>query len=180
VRHSDLEEIARRLERTGARFAGRLTQTDTYFAVPEGRLKLREYTHEHPDGHSTAGAELIRYERPDAAGARVSDYARSEVADPPARLRELAERHGLRGVVRKRRDLWLLRSTRIHLDTVDGLGRFVELETVFGNETDDASRAEHEAVLATLAIDPIDAIGGSYVDLRGGTHGSPTDPLLDC
>jgi adenylate cyclase class IV len=177
ARHDDLIELSRRLEQAGARFAGRLEQTDTYFAVPAGRLKLREYVHERPDGGRTSGAELIEYERPDEPGARLSEYVRTPVDDPAARRRELAERHGIRGVVRKRRDLWLLRSTRIHLDSVGRLGEFVELETVFADGTEAAYRAEHEGVLALLGIGPADTFAGSYLDLqRGGTRGSRHGP----
>jgi adenylate cyclase len=68
-------------------------------------------------------------------------------------------------VVRKRRELWLLRSTRVHLDRVEELGEFVELETVFGEASEDAYRAEHAAVLSLLEIGEDDTIPGSYIDL---------------
>jgi adenylate cyclase class IV len=164
ARCGDLAELARVLERAGARFAGRLEQTDTYFAVPVGRLKLREYTHEHPGGRSMSGAELIRYERPDAARARVSDYVRTPIDDPLDCRQKLADDNGIRGVVRKRRDLWLVHSTRVHLDSVDGLGQFVELETVFGDETEAAYRAEHDRICAVVGIDERDLLAGSYID----------------
>lgn len=164
ARWNDLAGLARVLELAGARFDGRLTQTDTYFAVPEARLKLREYTHEHPDGRSTSGAELIRYERPDDAGARLSDYVRTPIDDPLACRQELAEQHGIRGAVTKRRDLWLIGATRVHLDSVEGLGEFVELETVVGDETEAAYRAEHERVRRVVGIEERDLVAGSYID----------------
>jgi adenylate cyclase class IV len=164
ARWADLGGLARQLDRAGARFGGRLTQTDTYFAVPEARLKLREYTREQPDGRAISGAELIRYERPDDVGARLSDYVRTSIDDPPACRLELAERHGIRGVVRKRRDLWLLDSTRIHLDSVEGLGEFVELETVYADGSEAAYAAEHERIRLFVGIEERDLVAGSYID----------------
>jgi adenylate cyclase class IV len=168
ARATDLSEPARRLERAGARFEGSLHQTDTYFVVDTGRLKLREWTHQHPDGRSEAAAELIRYERPDDAGPRLSDYVRTPVDDPSACRDELTARHGIRGVVTKQRLLWIIESTRVHLDSVEGIGDFVELETVLGAEPEDAYRVEHERVLGLLGIDPSAGIAGSYVDLLEG------------
>jgi len=126
----NLQAVAERAAAAGAAYAGVLNQTDTYFAVSDRRLKLREISHGAPDGTSFAATELIDYERPDRVGARVSAYTREPVDDPAERAAALAAEYGLRGVVRKRRDLWLIDRTRIHLDRVIGLGEFVELETV--------------------------------------------------
>ena len=68
----------------------------------------------------------------------------------------------------KRRHLWILGATRIHLDEVEGLGTFVELETIYEGPSEGAAREEHQRVLAALAIRPDGAIGGSYIDLSGG------------
>ncbi len=102
-----------------------LEQTDTYFRVPRGRLKLRE----------TAGAEaqLVAYLRADEAAARTSDYLLTPVSEP-ARLKEsLARTCGVLVVVRKRRELFLYRNVRIHLDEVFDLGWFLELEAVLSS-----------------------------------------------
>ena len=165
ARCDELVELARRSEEAGARYAGRLDQTDTYFDVRGFRLKLREYAHRHPDGRTGSAAELIRYERPDLAGARVSEYERTSVADPRACREELGAEHGIRTVVAKHRELWIFGSTRIHLDSVEGLGDFVELETVVGDDSMAAYRAEHARVLAILGVHACDAIEGSYADL---------------
>ena len=162
---SNHEAIAQRAVAAGAVHAGVLTQTDTYFAVSERRLKLRELSEGAPDGASSAAAELIEYDRPHLAGARVSTYTREPVDDPVARAAALAAEHGLRGVVRKRRDLWLIDRTRIHLDRVIGLGEFVELETVIDGEVGPADRAQHEAVAAALGLDLTASTASSYIDL---------------
>jgi adenylate cyclase class IV len=169
ARCGDLEAIAARARAAGARYEGRLDQVDTYFAVEEGRLKLREQTYHAEDGSTVATAELIRYERPDLRAARVSAYTRTSVADGAAARAELAASHGVRGTVAKRRRLWILDATRIHLDDVEGLGLFVELETIFEGPSEALARAEHQRVLALLAIRPEDGLPGSYVDLGVGS-----------
>jgi adenylate cyclase len=167
ARCPDGSAVADTLAAAGARFEGRLHQTDTYFKVEGMRLKLREYEHRLVGGRNEAGAELIRYSRPDSTGARVSEYVRTPVDDPPARRDELAQRHGIQGVVRKQRDLWLLGSTRIHLDRVEGLGDFVELETVVEGAPGQTDHDEHEGLIELLGIRPEDTLAGSYVDLAG-------------
>ena len=148
-------------------------QVDTYFAVEQGRLKLREIVHTRPAGDTSATAELIRYERPDEAGARVSAYERTELADPTETRAQLAAEHGIRGVVEKDRGLWLVDATRIHLDRVVGLGDFVELETVCAGAPTPAEHAEHDRVFRLLALDPADSVEGSYADLAFATPAAP-------
>jgi adenylate cyclase class IV len=165
ARCEDLEALAERARAAGGRYEGRLDQVDTYFAVADGRLKLREQTRHWPDGRVETTAELIRYRRPDLSTARVSEFTRVPVPDGGLTRAELGARHGVRGTVVKRRRLWILDATRIHLDDVEGLGSFVELETIFEGETEPAARGEHERVVALLGIRPESAIPGSYIDL---------------
>ena len=142
----------------GAEDRGELHQRDTYFAVPRGRLKLRE--------QEPGGAELIAYERPDAAQARESRYRIAPVADPHALREALDAALGTTVVVDKRRHLLLWDGVRIHLDSVEGLGDFVELEGVAEDDSDLAREGELVARLkAELAIadDAIEATG--YADL---------------
>jgi adenylate cyclase class IV len=69
--------------------------------------------------------------------------------------------------VRKQRTVAIWRSTRIHLDQVEGLGQFVELETVLGNapEGDAVGRVEFDDVVGWLGLASLEAIPGSYSDL---------------
>ena len=158
ARASDLAVIQRGVEALGGRAVGELTQTDTFFNVPDGRLKLREFG----DG----SAQLISYVRDDQRGPKLSNYLVTTVSDP-GRLRSvLGHALGVRGVVRKRRTLLLLGQTRIHLDEVEGLGTFIEFEVVL---RDDESDAEGERVardlLDKLAIPPSDLVARAYIDL---------------
>lgn len=133
-------------------------QDDTFFQVPHGRLKLRV--------HADGAGELIHYHRPDTPGPKVSDYQITAVADPDG-LREVLERAcGQIGRVVKRRVLVLVGQTRIHLDRVEGLGEFLELEVVLreGQSADDGQAIAHE-LLQALGVPPDALLAGAYLDL---------------
>jgi adenylate cyclase len=134
-----------------------IEQDDTFFACANGRLKLRD--------QSAAGAELIFYERADLRGPKESFYVRVPVPDPQA-LRELLQlAHGQTGRVRKRRVLFLVGRTRIHLDAVEGLGEFLELEVVLRDgESAAAGVVEAHRIMGQLGVGPQQLIEGAYVD----------------
>src|SRR4051812_31521940 len=128
TRYPDLERAKRICLEIGAIEQPPLLQTDTYFAVPHGRLKLREM----PDR-----AELIEYTREDKTATRASDYRIAAITDPANLKAILASALGIKVEVRKRREWFLWHNVRIHLDTVDDLGTFIEFEAVLsGNETE--------------------------------------------
>ncbi|HEY8505370.1 MAG TPA: class IV adenylate cyclase, partial [Gemmataceae bacterium] len=158
ARCPDPAAVRRALAALKAEPMGTVEQADTYFAVPDGRLKLRE---------STPGqAELIFYRRSDAHEARPSEYHLAPVACPERVAGVLAAALGVRGRVRKTRHWWLYRNIRVHLDEVEGLGAFVELEAMVGNghtEADCAAAAEELAALLGVAADH--RLAGSYVEL---------------
>jgi adenylate cyclase class IV len=136
----------------------RIEQDDTFFHCAHGRLKLRTFA----DG----SGELIHYERADAQGPKLSDYVRAPTADPDALRSALTRAHGVIGRVRKTR--WLLMSgqTRIHLDRVEGLGDFIELEVVLREEqsaTDGEAIAER--LVGALGIAHHQRLSGAYLDL---------------
>ncbi len=117
---------------------GVLRQRDTYFRTADGRLKLRRQDDpSHP-------AQLIAYTRADAPGARQSAYRLVDVPDPDALAAALAGTYGVSVEVVKERRLLLWDGVRIHLDTVEGLGAFVELEAVAAPDSD--LGAEHAKV----------------------------------
>ena len=165
TRCKDLEAMACLAASLGARYEGRLDQVDTYFRVGQGRLKLREIAHHSPGGEVSASSELIGYERPDESGARVSSYERTVIVDAQSTMTQLEATHGVRGCVRKRRNLWILDATRIHLDEVEDLGTFVELETVSEKAPGAEEQHEHDRVWTALGLDAWDTVAGSYIDL---------------
>ncbi|MEA2194534.1 MAG: hypothetical protein QOG42_968 [Solirubrobacteraceae bacterium] len=141
----------------GASDEGILRQRDTYFRVSTGRLKLRE---EEP-----GGARLIQYERADGGEARESRYRLVPVSDPETLRAALDASLGTLAIVEKERRLLLWRSVRIHLDQVNGLGTFVELEGVAPGHSD--LSGEHDEVaqlIAALEIGPERILHDSYAD----------------
>lgn len=139
-----------------------IEQDDSFFAAPHGRLKLRRFA----DG----SAELIHYHRPDTGQAKASDYVRVPVPDPDALAEALARACGLLGRVRKRRWLLLAGATRIHLDRVEGLGDFMELEVVLREGQGDAEGAAvAEALMAELGLAGAPRLAGAYLDLLAVT-----------
>ena len=137
---------------------GDLRQTDTYFKTARGRLKLRE----------TPGfqAELVYYERDESAPSTQSDYQIARSPDAAAMRVVVARALGVLTVVRKRRTLLLLDTIRIHLDNVDGLGTFLEIEVPVRPDADEtASRAKLDHLITAFGFDWSDCIRASYLDL---------------
>ena len=144
----------------GAVTQGMEKQTDTFFRTPRGRLKLRE--------SDRRGATLIPYLRPDRPQARQSDYVVLPVDDPAAAKRILSEALGVLAVVKKQREVLLLDNVRIHLDRVEGLGCFIELEAVMDRAADPAAEdAKVRALMAKLGIQDHQVQARAYVDLLG-------------
>lgn len=138
-----------------------LIQDDTFFHCPGGRLKLRTFS----DGQG----ELIFYRRADEHGPKESFYVRSPTASPGTLREALALGYGVSGRVLKRRTLFLVGRTRIHLDEVEGLGHFAEIEVVLADdENADGGIIEAQHVMAQLGITPSQLIEGAYVDLIAG------------
>jgi homotetrameric cytidine deaminase len=150
----DPDATAARAQALGAAEQGVLPQRDTYFASRNGRLKLRQQ-----DG---AGAELIAYGRGDATEAAESDYVLAPVSDPAAMAEALDRSLGTVVVVSKRRRLLLWENVRIHLDDVDELGTFIEIEIV---EPDDRAPAQMARLRDALAIEDSALVAVGYSDL---------------
>jgi predicted adenylyl cyclase CyaB len=135
-----------------------IEQDDTFFQCGSGRLKLRTF----PDG----SGELIFYRRADQRGPKESFYVRSATSLPDALRELLSLANGQTGRVRKRRMLYMVGRTRIHLDRVEGLGDFVELEVVLAEgEEPERGLAEARALMAALGIEPSQLVEAAYVDL---------------
>ncbi len=161
----DPERSLAACESLGAEAAGVLAQRDTYFAAQRGRLKLRE--------ENDASAQLIAYERPDGESARESSYLIVPIERPGELKEALESTLGVAAVVAKERRLFLWRGVRIHLDRVEGLGTYVELEAVLGPDLDlDAGRERIEALRAALGIEERHLLAGSYADLAASRDAS--------
>ncbi|CUR73025.1 putative adenylyl cyclase CyaB [Achromobacter xylosoxidans] len=135
-----------------------IAQDDTFFACPDGRLKLRAF--------SDGTGELIFYRRADDTGPKESFYVISPTSSPDTLRDALGLAYGVIGRVRKQRLLFMAGRTRIHLDRVEGLGEFLELEVVLlDGESAEAGMAEARELLASLRIAPEQLVSGAYLDL---------------
>ena len=158
ARTGDLTHLRSLAERISDTPGQLILQEDIFFPVPLGRLKLRMLA---PDR-----GELIYYQRADVNGPRESKYRISRTSEPGGLKEVLTLAYGVRGVVRKRRQLFIAGQTRIHLDEVEGLGQFVELEFVM---KDGQAQQEGESALAEimrrLGIAEEHLVGHAYIDL---------------
>ena len=143
-------------KRIRARRAGMLRQTDTYFNVTKGRLKLREV-----NGREF---ELIYYERFNRKGSRFSDYFIVPLQEPAVMRHMCSSLFGVKATVRKHRILFLYKNARIHLDRVKGLGSFIEFEVIVRKGKVQARQLMDFLVLE-FGIARKSCIAGSYVDL---------------
>jgi predicted adenylyl cyclase CyaB len=110
--------------------------------------------------------QLIYYTRPDQEGPKRSDYHIAYTADPENLKRVLELTYGIRGAVKKIRYLYLVGQTRVHLDDVEGLGHFMELEVVMQDGQSDAEGQEiAEGLMASLGVERSDLLDGAYMDM---------------
>jgi predicted adenylyl cyclase CyaB len=135
-----------------------IVQDDTFFACPNGRLKLRAF--------SATSGQLIFYQRPDQAGPKESFFLISPTTSPDTLREALTLAYGQAGRVRKRRTLYLAGRARIHLDRVEDLGDFLELEVVMAEgEPAEVGVAVAHDLLAKLGVAPSQLVERAYVDL---------------
>jgi len=115
------EEAEQKLLALNPVYIGEDHQIDTYFNVPDGRLKLREGNIEN---------SLIWYKRENAADAKQSDIILYK-HEPEAALKNILTKvHGVKVIVDKRRRIYFIENVKFHFDTVHGLGEFMEVEAI--------------------------------------------------
>ena len=146
------------LREKGADFRGTDHQTDTYFNVERGRLKLREGNIENA---------LVYYEREDQEGPKQSHVTLYPSASGSALKEILAKSLGILVVVKKEREIYFIENVKFHLDTIDGLGTFVEIEAIDKDGTIGKDRllAQCQSYLALFMVSPNDLVAVSYSDL---------------
>ncbi|XP_076619414.1 uncharacterized protein LOC143340903 [Colletes latitarsis] len=137
-----------------------IKQHDTFFKVKEGRLKLRIFE----DG----SGELLYYIRSNTLGPKLCTYEKTVLnADACVGIKNiLTASNGIIGTVKKTRKLYMIDQTRVHIDEVEGLGNFMELEVVLTNEQDlEVGEKIAEDLMAKFNIKSEDLIAEAYVDL---------------
>jgi len=158
ARVADMDALAARAAAIADAGPEQIPQDDTFFRCDDGRLKLRTYA----DGTG----HLIFYRRPDEDGPKLSFYVLSPTASPDTLREALTHANGQQGRVIKHRTLYRVGRTRVHLDRVQGLGDFMELEVVLADgEPAEAGLREAHELMARLRISADCLVTGAYHDL---------------
>ncbi len=135
-----------------------LIQEDSYFFCKNGRLKLRKF--------SDIEGELIFYDRKEEHAAKKSLYSISKTPEPDKLKSVLSYAFNVRGIVNKKRLLFIFKQTRIHLDKVEGLGEFLELEFVMGpRQVNQQGIDQIRYILNFLRIMQNDLLTGGYLEM---------------
>lgn len=158
ARCSDHETVRRKLKEWGAKFLRRDTQEDIFYHVPRGRLKLRR---------SESKNLLIGYERPDISGPKHCLVNLFTCPDTEALDRVLADCLGRKLILRKEREHYILGNVKFHLDCVERLGTFLEIEVLGKRGVDKVEelRAVCEDFMNRCGVKPEDLVKQAYADL---------------
>lgn len=152
------DRIRNYLLKNNAVFKGVDEQVDTYFNVPNGRLKLREGNIEN---------NLIFYERTNQAGPKNSRFHLVKVEDAKALKEVLTKSTGVKVVVKKKREIYYISNVKFHIDEVPGLGSFVEIEAgnILADLTQEQLKEQCDFYVKEFGIEPQDLIEVSYSDM---------------
>ncbi len=151
-----INDIKLLLNDIGATFSCKMVQVDTYFNVRNGRLKLREIDEKE--------SQLIYYERNESTTEMWSNYLIVKVEEA-TRLKEvMAASNGIRAVVKKLRELYTYENCRIHIDEVEGLGSFIELEVIH-NDSGTKTKELYNMMKEKLSVEIEEIINTSYSDI---------------
>lgn len=151
-------DIRNILKERGAEFKGIDHQIDTYFNVPKGRLKLREGNIE---------LTLIHYHRPNQAGPKLSEVSLYKPKADPALKAVLTSAIGVLTVVDKQREIYFIDNVKFHIDVVQGLGNFMEIEAIDEEDkfTNEELLNQCQHYMALFGIQETNLIDLSYSDL---------------
>ena len=158
ARTTDPDRIRAILQDQSAEFVGEDHQRDTYFRARHGRLKLREGEIEN---------SLIHYQREISSAPKRSDVTLYHPEPGTALKTILTEALGVDIIVEKRREIYFIENVKFHIDDIDGLGRFVEIEAI---DNDGIHGVEHlrsqcREYLELFDVQPDDLIAESYSDM---------------
>jgi predicted adenylyl cyclase CyaB len=157
ARYEDLGKARALLQ--GAEHVGTFRQVDTYFSLGERRLKLRTF-------EGQADGQLVYYERPDQGGVKESRVLLAALPDGRAVLEILRRTFPVKAEIRKTREVYRLQGVQVHLDVVQGLGRFLEFEKTVTDDTDlEEGRKRLEELRGYFQIPEEDVMASSYSDL---------------
>ncbi len=157
--HSNNSDLARQwLISNGADFRGTDHQTDTYFKIEDGRLKLRQGNIEN---------SLIHYKRVNQEGPKDSQVTMTQVPNGKELKAVLEKALEILVEVVKDREIYYIENVKFHIDTVPGLGNFIEIEAIDSNGTIGKGKLldQCEYYMEQLNIEKKDLVSSSYSDL---------------
>lgn len=161
---TELDNLEKKLLTLHPKFIGEDHQTDTYFNIPEGRLKLREGNIEN---------SLIYYERENTAGAKQSDVLLYRHT-PDETLKDILSKvHGIKVIVKKKRRIYFIDNVKFHFDAIEGLGTFIEAEAIDKDGSLGIEKLKEQAVKYArfFNIKTEDFIAVSYSDMLDNISG---------
>ncbi len=156
ARCAEPDKIRAILRERSARFAGTDHQVDTYFRVPSGRLKLRQGNIENA---------LIFYHRADQKGPKRSDVSMASTTANSPLKGVLEQALGVAVVVDKTREIYFIENVKFHIDQVEDLGSFVEIEAIGTEENRGELLRQCQYFLELFGIAEADLVDCSYSDL---------------
>lgn len=161
ARVTEIEKYESKLLTLNPRFHGVDHQTDTYFNVTKGRLKLREGNIENA---------LINYSRENIAGAKASDVILYKHTPDAALKTILSLQLGIKTIVKKKRKIYFIENVKFHFDTIDGLGNFIEVEAADGSGrySIDELKEQCNRYFEFFELNESDLIDISYSDMIDG------------
>jgi predicted adenylyl cyclase CyaB len=174
ARINNVNDFKKRLSLLDAKYVGKFHQIDTYFKVPQGRLKIRETENKN-------SAEVVFYKRPNVPDIKKSHILLIQVQPPETAKELLSKFFSTKIVVDKIREIFIIGETRIHLDEVAGLGTFVEFELPTANKVEEINNSK--SLLANLCVklgikkEDLEAL--SYADLLAKKSGEVSESVVD-
>lgn len=158
ARSKNPAEIHALLAAQQAEFLGTDKQTDTYFKIDKGRLKLRQGNIENA---------LIHYFRDNQAGPKRSDVSMYKTEGGEELKEVLQNALPVLAVVTKRRSIYFIENVKFHVDEVENLGSFVEIEAIDrdGDIGEEKLRAQCQYYLDLFKIKAEELIEVSYSDM---------------
>lgn len=139
-------------------FKGTDFQVDTYFNVPNGRLKLREGSIENA---------LIHYHRDNTPRAKISNVLLYQYQPEPALKEILIKSIGIKIIIEKTRKIYFIDNVKFHFDEVKSLGKFIEVEAIDMDSSIGVKKLQEQCdyFISFFKIKKEDFIAESYSDL---------------
>ncbi|MES1225215.1 MAG: class IV adenylate cyclase [Bacteroidota bacterium] len=158
ARTDKADKIRAFLLANNAEFKGTDFQTDTYFHTTRGRLKLRQGNIEN---------NLIYYERENQSGPKQSNFSLLEIKEPEILKSMLAAATGVKIAVEKQREIYFINNVKFHLDIIQQLGSFVEIEASNKYAPLSAAQLTEQCsfYMQQFGIEEKDLINVSYSDM---------------